>query len=138
LTHAKGSWMGFFPDELQAGAGELQEGEAIRMEARRLQHTFADDSLCIERWVRLPADEEHAVRLDLLPSAMCPHPYLVEKLVDLLDRLTIPALRDFATDVLCDPEIPVTALGVLGAWRHRGDGRLAAQQRKGGGTASRS
>lgn len=58
LTHAKGSWLGFFPDELQASAGELQEGEAIRMEARRLQHKFADDSLRIERWVRLPADRE--------------------------------------------------------------------------------
>jgi len=127
LTHAKGSWMGFFPEEAQAGADGLQEGEAIRMEARRLQHKFAGDSLRIERWVRLPADKEHAVRLDLLPSALCPHPYLVETLVDLLDRLTIPALRDFATDVLCDPEIRdrfLTAQASLHAHHNRPGGLI--------------
>ncbi len=127
LTHAKGSWMGFFPDEAQSGAGELREGEAIRMEARRVQHKVADDSLRIEWWARLLADEEHALRLDLLPSALCPHPYLVEMLVDLLDRLTIPALRDFATDVLCDPEIRdrfLTAPASLHAHHNRPGGLI--------------
>lgn len=103
LTHAKGNWLGFFPLQQEGCATELTEGQAIRVEARRFKHRIANDSFLVDRWEPMPASEERALRLDMLPSALCPRPYLVEKLVEMLDRLTIPALREFVAAVLCEP-----------------------------------
>lgn len=105
LTHAKGCWVGFFPTGLAGGTCDLAEGRAIRLEARRFEHKVADDSLRIERWLPLTAAEEDALRLDLLPSAVCPHPWLVGDMVEMLDRLSIRSLHEFAAAALCDPSV---------------------------------
>lgn len=105
LTHAKGCWLGFLPAKSDNAAATLAEGQAIRLEARFFKHTVADMALRVERWEPLSAADEKAIGIDLLPSARCPYPFLVEMLAEMLDRLTIPSLREFVTTVLCNPEV---------------------------------
>jgi putative nucleotidyltransferase with HDIG domain len=105
LTHSRGCWTGFFPAPTEVAAARIAPGQAIGLDARYLKHKFAQGGLRIERWEPLSLPAEQALGIDLLPSALCPYPFLVEMLAEMIDRLRIPALRDFLTRVLCDPKL---------------------------------
>jgi hypothetical protein len=64
-------------------AARVAPGQAIRLDARYLEHKFAQGGLRIERWEPLPLPAEQALGIDLLPSALCPYPFLVEMLAEM-------------------------------------------------------
>jgi 3'-5' exoribonuclease len=57
----------------------------------------------VKRWAPLTPELEHRHALDLLPGAVCPVPFSVERLVKLIGQLSIAPLISFLTDVLCNP-----------------------------------
>jgi hypothetical protein len=102
LTNAQVTRTAYLPNAGAVSPSSLYRGEAIEFEGRIEK---ADDSvaLIVSRYRRLSGAEDHARRLELLPSALCPKPNSVYFLYRLIDRLTIPPLVDFLTDALCEP-----------------------------------
>lgn len=100
LTNARALWTAHLPDT--ESARSTARGEAIEFEAR-FEEIGACRALVVSRFSPMTGAEEHARRLELLPSALCPKPFSVDLLVKLINHLTIPPLADFLTDVLCDP-----------------------------------
>jgi 3'-5' exoribonuclease len=97
FTNARASWIASLPCPVK-----LADGQAIWAQAQERAHP-AGNRLLVKRWAPLTPELEHRHAIDLLPGAVCPVPFSVERLVELIGQLSIAPLISFLADVLCNP-----------------------------------